>query len=169
MYYKKHIFKTLAMNHSFNPQDLFTSNKWPVANCRLSSTCHPPRRPPATTCHGTPGTIQGATTKGMTTQRTITTTTSQTHLWFIQSRGVLLFFCCFLLKTYNFQPTLETNWFCGKVSSLYLSKTRFFGVIQLGLLTWNNFHKKPSTKLTYTPLKMNSWNLKITSLKRKLI
>ena len=150
------------MNHSFNPQDLFPSKNDPwliAAHLPVIPVIHPAT---PTTCHGTPRTIQRATAKGMTTQRTITTTTSQAHLWFIQSRGDSCFFLLFsfekLLAPVNFwlsilKPTLETSWFCGKVSSLYLSKKPFFGVIQLGLLTWNNSTENPPPNSHILPWK----------------
>ena len=45
----KHIFKTVSMNHSFNPQDLFPFKKWPVAHALviyLSSLSSTPKSTP---------------------------------------------------------------------------------------------------------------------------
>lgn len=92
-------------------------------------------------------------------------------------------FCCFfllfsfekLLAPVNFQltilkPTLGTSWFCGKVSSLYLSKKPFLGVIQLGLVTWKKNPQKTLHKThIYSPENEQLEQEKITSLKRKLI
>ena len=176
----KHIFKTVSMNHSFNPQDLFPFKKWPVAHALVIYLSSLSSTPKSTPDHLPWNTTHHSTSNGQRYDHP----KDDNHddkpnapvIYSKQGSFVFLLLFSFekLLAPVNFRltilkPTLGTSWFCGKVSSLYLSKTPSFGVIQLGLLTWNNFHKKPSTRLTYIPLKMNSWNLKITPIKRKLI
>lgn len=137
------------------------NDPWPM---RLSSTCHPChplRSPPPTTCHGTPRTIQRATAKGMTTQRTITTTTSQTHLWFIQSRGVLFFFVAVFFwkivgpckfSTYNLKTNFGDQLILWKSIKSLPFKNTFFWCHSTGTSHLKQFPQKTLHKThIYSP------------------